>query len=165
MAGISTTPNIESAGIKFPEIKSSGASLRSQRMKLPAAVGQKKTKAIEQLLHELSIDLHPMPTEDICHHFNELRNDMVLLYELKMALANCEYELQALKHQFEASQPGKTLDIPTSLLPAPNSEPKAPNDTTPTKKISELIDTPGTPNRKRRAAIEQLNLMKKLRKN
>ncbi|CAG2173831.1 unnamed protein product [Oppiella nova] len=161
------TPNIESAGIKFPEIKASGATLRSQRMKLPAAVGQKKTKAIEQLLNELSIELHPMPTEDICQHFNELRSDMVLLYELKMALANCEYELQSLKHQFEASQPGKTLDIPTlTLLTTPSVETKT--DGSPTKKISEVIDLgsgPGTPNRKRRAAIEQVNLMKKLKKN
>ena len=149
IGSVYSTPNIESAGIKFPEIKSSGASLRSQRMKLPAAVGQKKTKAIEQLLNELNIDLHPMPTEDICHHFNELRSDMVLLYELKMALANCEYELQSLKHQFEASQPGKTLDIPTSLLPTINSDLKTLNESSPSKKISEVIDLgsgPGTPN-------------------
>jgi DNA methyltransferase 1-associated protein 1 len=136
-------------------------------MKLPAAVGQKKTKAIEQLLNELNIDLHPMPTEEICQHFNELRSDMVLLYELKMALANCEYELQSLKHQFEAEQPGKTLDIPTNLLPSTTNENKS-SDGSPTKKISEVIDLgsgPGTPNRKRRAAIEQVNLMKKLKKN
>lgn len=48
-----------------------------------------------------------MPTEDICHHFNELRSDMVLLYELKMALATCEFELQTLRHQYEAFNPGK----------------------------------------------------------
>jgi DNA methyltransferase 1-associated protein 1 len=167
IGSVSSTPNIESAGIKFPEVKSSGASLRSQRMKLPAAVGQKKTKAIEQLLNELNIDLHPMPTEEICQHFNELRSDMVLLYELKMALANCEYELQSLKHQFEAEQPGKTLDIPTNLLPSTTNDNKS-SDGSPTKKISEVIDLgsgPGTPNRKRRAAIEQVNLMKKLKKN
>ena len=43
-----------------------------------------------------------MATEEICKHFNELRSDMVLLYELKMALANSEFELQTLKHQSEA---------------------------------------------------------------
>ncbi|XP_054162872.1 DNA methyltransferase 1-associated protein 1-like [Oppia nitens] len=170
----SATPNLETAGIKFPEIKASGATLRSQRMKLPAAVGQKKTKAIEQLLNELNIELHPMPTEEICQHFNELRSDMVLLYELKIALSNCEYELQSLKHQFEASQPGKILDIPTTLFPStttvpPDAKPDSSSTTSsPTKKISEVIDLgsgPGTPNRKRRAAIEQLNLMKKLKKN
>ena len=36
-------------------MKSSGVSLRSQRMKLPASVGQKKAKAIEQLLAELGL--------------------------------------------------------------------------------------------------------------
>lgn len=42
-----------------------------------------------------------MPTEEIVHHFNELRQDIVLLYELKLALANCEYELQTLRHRME----------------------------------------------------------------
>ena len=32
---------------------------------------------------------------------------MVLLYELKAALANCEFELQSLRHQYEALNPGK----------------------------------------------------------
>lgn len=183
---VAVTPNIETAGIKFPEVKTSGASLRSQRMKLPSSVGQKKSKAIEQLLNELNIDLHPMPTEEICQHFNELRSDMVLLYELKMALANCDYELQTLKHQFEATQPGKTLDIPTNLVPScSSSEVKAVEGLSPSKKISEVIDLgsgPGTPNvnsliltlkilnfiylqRKRKAALEQVNMMKKLKKN
>lgn len=48
-----------------------------------------------------------MPTEETCQHFNELRSDMVLLYELKAALANCEFELQSLRHQYEALNPGK----------------------------------------------------------
>lgn len=57
-------------------------------------------------------ELNPMPTEEICTHFNELRSDMVLLYELKTALATCEFELQTLRHQYEALNPGKV----TSLL-------------------------------------------------
>lgn len=32
---------------------------------------------------------------------------MVLLYELKLALANCEFELQTLRHQTEALLPIK----------------------------------------------------------
>ena len=48
-----------------------------------------------------------MPTEDIVCNFNELRQDIVLLYELKLALANCEYELQTLRHRFETMAPGK----------------------------------------------------------
>lgn len=40
-----------------------------------------------------------MPTEEIVHIFNELRQDIVLLYELKIALANCDYELETLRHR------------------------------------------------------------------
>lgn len=52
-----------------------------------------------------------MPTEEICHHFNELRSDLVLLYELKSALSTCEFELQTLRHRFEAFNPGKVCNI------------------------------------------------------
>lgn len=92
---------LENAGIRFPESRTSGASLRSARLRLPAAVGQKKSKAIENLLNELNVDLRPVPTEEICQHFNELRSEMVILYELKLALTNWEFELQTLKHQFD----------------------------------------------------------------
>jgi DNA methyltransferase 1-associated protein 1 len=80
-------------------------------MKLPASLGQKKTKAIEQMLEEVAVDLNPMPTKDMVIHFNELRQDMLLLYELKMALTNCEYELQTLRHRFETLAPGRILDV------------------------------------------------------
>ena len=43
----------------------------------------------------------------MCNEFNELRSEMVLLYELKNALAACEQELHSLKGQFEAVCPGK----------------------------------------------------------
>ncbi|GAB6020248.1 DNA methyltransferase 1-associated protein 1 [Chamberlinius hualienensis] len=101
------TTTVEMTGIKFPDPRTSGVSVRSQRMKIPASVGQKKIKAVEQLLTELGIDLNPMPTDEICTHFNELRSDMVLLYELKLALANCEFELQTLRHQVEALHTGQ----------------------------------------------------------
>jgi len=110
------TNTVETAGIKFPDMKTSGVFVRSQKMKLPANIGQKKMKAIEQLLQELGIELNPMPTEDICHHFNELRSDLVLLYELKSALSTCEFELQTLRHRYEAISPGKTLVIPPGLF-------------------------------------------------
>ncbi|KAF3690888.1 DNA methyltransferase 1-associated protein 1 [Channa argus] len=92
----------ETAGIKFPDFKSAGVTLRSQRMKLPSSVGQKKIKAIEQILIEQGVDLNPMPTEEIVQMFNELRSDLVLLYELKQAHSNCEYEQQMLRHRYEA---------------------------------------------------------------
>lgn len=49
-----------------------------------------------------SPDLNPMPTEEIVQMFNELRSDLVLLYELKQAHSNCEYEQQMLRHRYEA---------------------------------------------------------------
>ena len=56
-------------------------------------------------------EVNPMPTEDITTHFNELRTDIVLLYELKLALATCDYELETLKHQYEVLNPGKVGNI------------------------------------------------------
>lgn len=53
------------------------------------------------------VELNPTPSEEICQSFNELRSDMVLLIELKAALSTCEFELQSLRHQYEALNPGK----------------------------------------------------------
>ena len=53
------------------------------------------------------LELNPPPTEKICQQFNELRSDIVLHYELRGALTTCDYELQSLRHQYEALVPGK----------------------------------------------------------
>ncbi|XP_066907940.1 DNA methyltransferase 1-associated protein 1 isoform X1 [Halyomorpha halys] len=100
----------ELSGIKFPDIKGSGVTLRSQRMKFPTTIGQKKMKAIEQQLTELNIDLNPLPTEEICQQFNDLRSDVYLLCELKAAISTCEFEIQSLRHQYEAVNPSKQQD-------------------------------------------------------
>uniref|UniRef100_A0A182LZE9 DNA methyltransferase 1-associated protein 1 n=1 Tax=Anopheles culicifacies TaxID=139723 RepID=A0A182LZE9_9DIPT len=113
---------VESAGIKFTDLRGTGVSLRSQKMKLPANVGQKKAKALEQALQEFKVDPNPPPIEDICVAFNELRSDMVLLCELRTALATCNFELESLKHQYEALCPGKTLNIPAALINPPADE-------------------------------------------
>lgn len=42
-------------GIKWPDFKSAGAFVRSQKLKLPSSVGQKKAKAIEQILQLLGL--------------------------------------------------------------------------------------------------------------
>lgn len=65
-------------------------------------------------------DPAPPPTEEICVAFNELRSDMVLLCELRTALTTCSFELESLKHQYEALCPGKTLSIPLSLVTPPD---------------------------------------------
>lgn len=67
-------------------------------------------------------EINPMPTEDIVCNFNELRQDVVLLYELKLALANCEYELQTLRHRFETLAPGK---VRTCSLQTPQGKEKS----------------------------------------
>ncbi|XP_060536596.1 DNA methyltransferase 1-associated protein 1 isoform X2 [Cylas formicarius] len=131
---------VESAGIKFPDFKNSGVSLRSQRMKLPGNVGQKKSKNIEQTLQDMSLELNPTPTEEICQNFNELRSDMVFLMELKSALSTCEDELQSLRHQYEALNPGRTLTIPPQLLSQQDPDSKMT-----TAEIIDVVGSPGTP--------------------
>lgn len=102
------TKVVEAAcGIKFPDYKGTGVMLRSQRMKLPISVGQKKIKAIEQMITDYNIDPHPMPTPEICQLFNELRSDAVLLYDLKIAYMNSEMDLQTLRYRWDALAPGK----------------------------------------------------------
>ncbi|KAK3590712.1 hypothetical protein CHS0354_012286 [Potamilus streckersoni] len=163
--------NPESTGIKFPDFKQSGVSVRSQRIKLPASVGQKKTKAMEQVLEELGIEYNPMPTEEIVTHFNELRQDIVLLYELKLALTTCDYELETLRHRIQTLAPGTPIpDIPkpetSDLQITPTSPTGEEPDSPKSIKFLESIDvmgTPGTPNRKRKAALEQSNIMKKIK--
>ncbi|RDD41481.1 DNA methyltransferase 1-associated protein 1 [Trichoplax sp. H2] len=91
----------DTAIIKFPE-KSSGVWLRSSRMKLPLSIGQKKTKAVEQFLSEYDLPPAPMPTEEICQAFNDLREKILLLLNLRQLADNCEYEAQTLKHKLEA---------------------------------------------------------------
>lgn len=102
-------------GIKWPDFKTAGAFVRSQKMKLPGSVGQKKMKALEQILQRLNVDMVQIPTEEIVVHFNELRSDIVLLYELKSMLAACDMEIQSTAHQFEALS-GQKLEIPAGLL-------------------------------------------------
>eukprot|EP00062_Callorhinchus_milii_P014537 gi/632963814/ref/XP_007898093.1/ PREDICTED: DNA methyltransferase 1-associated protein 1 isoform X1 [Callorhinchus milii] len=162
----------ETAGIKFPDFKSAGVTLRSQRMKLPSSVGQKKIKAIEQMLTELGVDLNPMPTEDIVHMFNELRSDLVLLYELKQAYANCEYELQMLRHRYEAlakagtpsltSGEGFGIDGQLGAMATSSEEIKGEGK-------DQFIDVVGaaplTPNsRKRRESASSCSSVKKIKK-
>ncbi|KAG7306422.1 hypothetical protein JYU34_009055 [Plutella xylostella] len=132
---------VEWSGIRFPESRGAGVWLRSQRMKLPPGVGQRKTKAIEQELRQLNIELAPTPTEDICKHFNELRSDLALSIDLKNALASYEFELQALRHQYEAVNPGKTLVIPASLCST-----VAEADTKPVGEIIDVVGSPSMPN-------------------
>merc|ERR1711902_151656 len=162
-----------STGIKWAEVKSSGVSLRSSRMKLPTSLGMKKSKAIENMCGELGLEAGPPCTEEILSEFNELRSEMVLLYELKNALTNSEFELSSLQHQYEALVPGKSLSLPQQLMTsntrlvdgavaAVNQEKEQGK-----KKLSDVIDAgnrEGRQERKRKAALEQSNILKKIKK-
>jgi len=167
---------IDQNGIRWPDTKSSGVTVRSQRIKLPVSVGLKKTKAIECMLNELSIPAQPPATDEICTEFNELRSEMVLLYELKNALTNCEYEMTSLKHQYEGMVSGKTLDIPPSIKISSGSLAEGAaaaaiaNATEKRKSLADVIDVVGNArdglslNRKRKAALEQGNILRKMKK-
>nr|XP_023020626.1 DNA methyltransferase 1-associated protein 1 [Leptinotarsa decemlineata] len=98
---------------------------------------------LDQMLQEMGLELNPTPSEEICQHFNEMRSDMVLLMEIKAALATCEYELQSLRHQFEAQNPGKSLAIPPQLLS--NTETDVKISTISTGEIIDVVGSPGTP--------------------
>jgi len=162
-----------STGIRWAEVKTSGVSCRSARMKLPASVGMKKSKAIENMCSELGLETQPPCTEEVCAEFNELRSDMVLLYELKGALTSSEFELSSLQHQYEALVPGKSLSLPQQLLTsttklvdgavaAVNQEKEQGK-----KKLSDVIESgsrEGRQDRKRKAALEQSNILKKIKK-
>jgi DNA methyltransferase 1-associated protein 1 len=119
-------------------------------MKLPPSVGQKKTKAIDQLLEELQIDQRPMGTETVCEQFNELRSDIVLLYELQQALTNCEFELQTFRHRYEPILQSKNIDMSlfdVSLSSSTSSlvNSLATGTNTPQKRISEIFEVSATP--------------------
>lgn len=84
---------------------------------------------MEQALLEYKLDPAPPPTEEICVAFNELRSDLVLLSELRTALATCTFELESLKHQYESACPGKSLNIPALLATPPTGDDNVPMDT------------------------------------
>ena len=88
-----------------------------------------------------------------------MNNLQVLLYELKHALSACELELHSLKGQYEALCPGKSLEIPDRLKAKIGGER--------VKNISDVVDVLGNgpvpPVRKRKAALEQSNVLKKIK--
>lgn len=134
------------------------------RMDLPAAVDKGRGRAVPVAslpahpgsalcLPPPPAELSPTPTEELVHMFNELRSDLVLLYELKQACANCEYELQMLRHRHEALARAGVLGAPATPAsgPAPASAESAvpesglaPDLTKDT--IIDVVGAPLTPN-------------------
>ncbi|CAF1323639.1 unnamed protein product [Didymodactylos carnosus] len=145
----------EHVGIKFPEFKRPGVFLRSQRMHLPSSIPNKKLVVIDQVLKECQIERNPMACEEICEEFNDLRSDIVLLFDLKNALNSAEYELQTslhrLKNTNESGQPhpspsnsatdiSKMLSSSSASLPSIITHPTT-TATTTTGRLSDLFES------------------------
>ena len=54
---------------------------------------------MEQIVTQLGVNLTPMATEEIALQYNELRNDIMFLLELKIAQETLQFDIQALKHR------------------------------------------------------------------
>uniref|UniRef100_A0A914W8Z8 DNA methyltransferase 1-associated protein 1 n=1 Tax=Plectus sambesii TaxID=2011161 RepID=A0A914W8Z8_9BILA len=156
----------EHSGLKFPEFRSQGAHLRSQEMKMPTNVGQKKLKAMETVFEKLNIEAMPIGSEEVARDFNELRSDAALLYDLKSALQGAEFELQSLRNRYQAIT-GKTFDIPPRIRVACTMEPSGVEGApTSKRRLVEAIDLSlaALPTKKRKTALEQTSLMKRVRR-
>lgn len=55
--------------------------------------------------------MNPIPTEEVCLNYNDLRNEIVLLNELKAACSSSDFELQTLKHQYETLNPDGVYEL------------------------------------------------------
>lgn len=120
--------------------------------------------------------------------FNELRSDLVLLYELKQAHSNCEYEQQMLRHRYEAllkagsgGAPSATGSVATTQIVEINSS-NSTTVSTPSgeaqvwpnaddikveakEQIIDVVGAPLTPNsRKRRESASSSSSVKKMKK-
>ncbi|XP_062509337.1 DNA methyltransferase 1-associated protein 1-like isoform X2 [Corticium candelabrum] len=135
--------------------KSGGVYVRSIKLKMQASLGQKKTKVIEALLEEFGIGLNPMPTEQVCNEFAELRNDLSLLLDLKTAADSCEYEVQTLRHRYEGLTPERDK-LPASIRSA--IEPFKPSSSGTALHVIDMAmsgpSASGTQRKRRAAALE-----------
>lgn len=87
-----------------------------------------------------------MPTEEIVHMFNELRSDLVLVYELKQAYSNCEYEQQMLRHRYDALlKAGGAITPQSESSGAPDTQSWLGADDIKTEAKEQIIDVVGAP--------------------
>ncbi|KAL5487368.1 hypothetical protein EMCRGX_G019960 [Ephydatia muelleri] len=168
--GTPQQPKVAESSVVFKSYdKASGVTLRSSKMKTPMTLGQRKAKAIEQFLEEMHIGTRPMPTEQICVQFNELRNDILLLLDLKAACEVCEFDLQSLRHKCEDLSPTKSASVrPPGMLALLASSPDLPVSTPKRLSLSgsPTLDSPSvTFGRKRKLPnLDTAAITKKIRK-
>lgn len=78
---------------------------------------------------------------------------MVLLYELKLAHANCEFEMQTLRHRFDALAPGK-LPSTSILTPASLASLAKPSDKVEEKSESATPpEAPSSPSKVKKVGV------------
>ncbi|VDP24576.1 unnamed protein product [Schistosoma curassoni] len=87
--------------INFLDVsKNPGAHLRSQKMKLP--------------------NPNPPATAEIVEAYNGLRSKILLLFDLRLALLNCDLELHSARLRLETFAPNKPLPCGLASLPNPS---------------------------------------------
>ncbi|CAI4230911.1 unnamed protein product [Auanema sp. JU1783] len=101
--------DISVSAIRYPEFKSAGAHFRSQEMKLPTNIGQRKIKNIEVVLEKCSMEMNPMGSEGIVQIYNDFRSQVMLLQELKATLQTAEFELETIRTRMQDN--GLTLEM------------------------------------------------------
>ncbi|VDM67808.1 unnamed protein product [Strongylus vulgaris] len=160
--------DISVSAIRFPEFKSAGAHLRSQEMKLPTNIGQKKLKNIEVVLSKCKLDMNPMGTEAIVSAYNEFRSQIILLLELKSTLQTAEFELETLRNRmveegkepFEIEPRMRISTVPEGGLD-PDEVTGDEGAPATTRRITSCIDTSSSANplliRKRKLGVGSLD--------
>jgi hypothetical protein len=72
-----------------------GPYLRSSRLTLSSPISTRMAKQMEQCLEQLGLKPRPsIPTSSVVKHFDELRNDIVLMLQLKKQIDALDYEIR-----------------------------------------------------------------------
>uniref|UniRef100_A0A0N4ZMV6 DNA methyltransferase 1-associated protein 1 n=1 Tax=Parastrongyloides trichosuri TaxID=131310 RepID=A0A0N4ZMV6_PARTI len=87
--------------IRWPEFKGVGVHARSAEQKLPSSIGTKKTANIDKIFLHLKLPYVVDSHEDLVSEYNQFRNEITQLHELKSILLSSEASLQTLSQQFE----------------------------------------------------------------
>lgn len=170
---VATSLNVD--GIKFHDWSNHiGPSVRSQRMKLPSILSVKKHRAIDCALRNMKADT-PTATEENVELFNELRSDIVRLYEEALQMFNLQYEMHSMRISIQQSN--SSYELPEDLKGA-LSVPAIPilngvdlsSGTNPTPSVGvenftkcRILNLFLFQRKKRAAAIEQGNVLRKIK--
>ncbi len=141
--------------------------------------GRNKTNIIaglDELLASLGAGPLLVGSDQLCDTYNLLRSKLATWWELKMEAEETQAELQSLVDQFERVKPNENVGVPGNLLEpisstfnldvGPEGWGALGEDVRRQRSISEMLlfeGSPVAPTRKRKAALEQSNILKKLK--